>query len=165
MEPENKKERKVLYIRFLALFILGIIIVLIPFYFTLSLPAKESKESNEELQMIKQAVKSHEEFFVYRMDSVQKLFSDFEKEDEDIDMLNAKIVSLLVEMEQYINSDTVWRSGMNKNIVATYESLKKTHKTILDKDEEISELNKTLKLSKRKQRQVAKTNESEDSLD
>lgn len=165
MDPKNQKERKGLFTRFLALFILGIVIVCIPFYFSMRLPARESVESNEELNKMEQAIQSHEDYFVVRMDSLQNLIADFENEDKDVAETLEYIATLLVEMNGYIKSDTVWRADMNNSILVAYSSLRDGHKELIEKDEEIAELKHLLTLSKRRQRKAVKPNEVEDSLD
>jgi len=149
MEPENKKELKAHFNKFLALFIVSVLILLIPFYFTIRLPAMENNMQAGELKNIQEKVEFQRDFFTVRMDSVMQLMELYSSKSVDIDKLNADIGFLLSEMENAIVEDTTWWAGMNHNIVDTYLSLKKTNNTLLETRQNLKEVYKELKQCKK----------------
>ena len=129
MDPLNKKERTSVFIKFLVFFLVGIIIVLIPFYFIIQLPEKENRLLTEEYENLEEQLKFQKEYFAVQMDSVKSMLDKFEFS-EDVDFLNAELGSLLSEMNKSIVSDTSWRARMYQNIVQTYLDLKKAHNLV-----------------------------------
>ena len=148
MEPQNKKVRRNVFLKFFALFITGILLVTIPFYFTISLPDRENKDTAEELQTLQEQVNFQRDYFAVRMDSVKGLLDSYDSKSVDIDMLNADIGFLLSEMEKSFAADTSWRHGMYKNVVQSYLSIKKTKNTLKDANEDLSDCQDTLKKAK-----------------
>jgi len=149
MEPKNKKERRKFFLRALALFITGILIVMVPFYFTIRLPQKENKITSNELLVLQEQMNFQKDFFAVRMDSVKRLLDSYNSQKVDIDKLNADIGFLLSEMEQSIATDTTWRAGMYNNIVQTYISLKKSKNSHLKLSTDLSKCKGDLKKAKK----------------
>ncbi|TLX71648.1 hypothetical protein E9993_19980 [Labilibacter sediminis] len=164
MKPENTKDRKSLFIRFIVFFILAILIVIVPVFVTLRLPAQENEQTSGELKALQDERDFQRDFFAVRMDSVKGLVDSYNSDDVDIDKLNADIGFLLSEMEKSIASDTTWRASMNKNIVATYLSLKKMQNKILEVHEELDEVTSDLAKCK-KDLKSSKKPKNTDSLD
>ncbi|MCK4746833.1 MAG: hypothetical protein KAT15_07360 [Bacteroidales bacterium] len=131
MEPQNKKERSRLILRFLVLFIIAVLLVTIPFYFTIRLPAKENRRASEELLRLQKQLDFQRDYFAVRMDSVKHLLDTYKSEDVDVDKLNADIGFLLSKMEQSFAADTSWRFDMYENIIQTYLSIKKTQNSLM----------------------------------
>jgi hypothetical protein len=143
MEPQNRKERRIVFQRFLALFIVGILLVTIPFYFTIRLPDRENKHTSAELQDLQEQVNFQRDYFAVRLDSVKQLLDSYDSKNEDIDMLNADIGFILSEMEKSIAADSTWRYGMNENIIQSLLSIKKTKSSLLEIEEKLSECEAT----------------------
>ena len=141
MEPQNKNERRSVFQRFLALFIAGILLVTIPFYFTIRLPDRENKLTSEELQILQEQVNFQRDYFAVRIDSVSHLLEGYESKNTDIDMLNADIGFILSEMGKSISANTSWRYAMNENIIQAFLGLKKA-------TNELSECRNNLKTAK-----------------
>lgn len=99
MEPLNKSERKLGTWKFLGLFIGGILIVLIPFYFLIRLPAQEQQVNNGQITNMKGQLDFQKEFAV-KMDSVMKMMEKYTLPDteNDNDKLRFDIGSILSDM-------------------------------------------------------------------
>ncbi|MCK5279919.1 MAG: hypothetical protein KAK04_15295 [Cyclobacteriaceae bacterium] len=150
MEPQNKNKRRKVFLRFLALFIIGILLVTIPLYFTIRLPQQENKLTSEELHTLQEQVIFQRDYFAARMDSVKNLLDSYDSKDVDIDMLNADIGFLLSEMEKSFAEDTSWRKYMYENIVQSYLGIKKTKNSLIDVNEELSNCENNLKTAQSK---------------
>lgn len=126
MKPLNKKERTTAFFKFLALFLVGILIVLIPFYFIIRLPYMEQGIKSDDIQKLEALFKVQKEYYAVQIDKLKNLFVKYDADGEDIDKLNADIGSILSEMDNTIGPDTAWRATMFKNVLNTYKDLKKT---------------------------------------
>ncbi|MFO7617572.1 MAG: type VI secretion system TssO [Bacteroidales bacterium] len=94
MEPLNKKERTSGTLKFLALFIAGILIVMIPFFFLVRLPEKTQQVSSDELNSLQGQLAFQREFAVL-MDSAIRMMERYDQAGVDTDILNASVGNLL----------------------------------------------------------------------
>ncbi|MCX6252200.1 MAG: type VI secretion system TssO [Bacteroidetes bacterium] len=131
MKPLNKKERTGIYIKFLAAFIIGILIILIPFYFILRLPKVEEGLKNEDYRNMQGQIRFQHEFFSVQIDSVKRMIDKFYLPNQDIDKLNADIGALLSGIEKPFVNDTTWSGRMYKNVISSYIDLKKAKNDLL----------------------------------
>jgi hypothetical protein len=139
METKNKKERRKAFRGFLILYIIGIILVAIPLYFTFSLPGRENKHASKELQKMQEQENFQKNFIATRMDSLQDLFERYDMKEVDIHKFNADVGYILSEMDRSIGSDTSWRYYMYENIINTYLSLKKEKNELIEVKDKLSE--------------------------
>lgn len=140
MKPLNKKDRTNAFLKFLAIFILGILIVLIPFYFLIRLPDKVEEVKTIELTGFEEQIDFQRDYFAVQMDSVRTLLNMFKNPGIDLDRLSANIGILLAEMEAKIAKDDTWRGKMNKNIIDTYSDLKLAKASGVDVSDDLSDL-------------------------
>jgi hypothetical protein len=161
MEPLNKQERSKGTMRFLALFIAGILIVLIPFYFLIRLPDKEQQVSSDQLNSLQGQLNFQKEFTI-RMDSAMSLMDRYSQPETDIDKLNADIGAILSEMDKSIPSDNN-STGLYKSATKALTELKKARSANLKNS---AELAKALKDLADSQKELEKAKEKpSDSLD
>jgi methylthioribose-1-phosphate isomerase len=132
MDPLNKKERSTAFIKFLLLFIAGIVIILIPFYFLVGLPQEENSLVNEDLNVMQKELVFQRDVFAVQVDSVKSLISKFDMPGQDIDKLKGAIGLKLSEMEKSFAGDTTWRGKMYGNVVKCLSDLKESRSTIMD---------------------------------
>jgi hypothetical protein len=138
MEPKNKQERKKLTLRFLVFFIVAILIAIVPIYLTLQILRQENKIIVKELQLLQDKIDFQKDFAV-QIDSVYHMFEGYYSQSDDIDKLNADIGNLLSDMQNSIPADTSWQSWMNNTIINTYLSLKKSHTSYTELQQELAE--------------------------
>ncbi len=124
MEPLNKSERSQGTMKFLALFIAGILIVLIPFYFLIRLPEKEQQVSSDQLNSLQGQLNFQKEFTI-RMDTVMSLMDKYTRPEVDIDKLNADIGLILSEMDKSIGTENNSSTGMYRTVINVLTELKK----------------------------------------
>jgi len=124
MEPLNKNERNKGTMRFLALFIAGILIVMIPFYFLIRLPEQEQQVNSDQLNNMKGQL-SYQQEFTLKMDSVVHMMDKYVMPDVDVDKLNADIGMILSEMEQSIGTQDNNSNGLYKSSIKVLMELKK----------------------------------------
>ena len=144
MEPLNKKTRTGMFFKFLALFIIGILIVLVPFYFLIRLPQKQETITTNEYNTLDKQLKFQKDVFSIQMDSARSMLERFNKPGIDIDKLNADLGFLLSTMEKSIESDTSWANHMYRNILSTYLDLKKSRNSTISSGGEVEKLREQL---------------------
>ena len=149
MEPQNKKERSTIFRRFLIVFVVGILLIMIPFYFTIKLPERETKQTSEELQKLQEQVDFQKDFFAVRIDSVKQLFDGYDTKNVDVDKLNADIGFILSEMENSIAADTSCMNSMNEDIIQTFLDLKRCENSLKEVSQELARCKRSLTSTKR----------------
>jgi len=148
MEPLNKKERTGFFIKFLAAFVLGILIILIPFYFLLRLPKIEDRLKNEDYRNMQAQMRYQREFFSVQIDSVKRMIDKIGLPNQDIDKLNADIGMLLSGLEKPFVNDTTWSGRMYKNVVKSYIDLKKAKNDLVKSDKDLKDCKGDLEKAK-----------------
>jgi hypothetical protein len=148
MEPLNKKERTGFIFKFSAVFIIGILIVLIPFYFTLRLPVYENAIMTEDFKNIQTQMKYQKDVFAAQIDSVSRIVSKYDLPNQDLDKLNADLGILLSEMEKPFVNDTSWSGRMYKNIVKSFIDLKKAKNDKIKSENEMKDCKQELEKAK-----------------
>ena len=134
MEPLNKKERTGFIFKFSAVFIIGILIVLIPFYFTLRLPVYENALATKDCRDMQKLLDDQKNFFAVKIDSVKRKVSRYDV--EDLNVLNGDLGILISEMGKPYSGDTTWTGRMYTNIIQLIINLKqaKTDKSLIEKE-------------------------------
>lgn len=148
MEPLNKKERTKVIIKFSASFIIGILIILIPFYFLLRLPVYENTIMTEDYKNMQKQMKYQKEYFAVQTESVRKIFEKYDLPNQDVDKLNADLGNLLSEMEKPYTNDTTWNGKMYQNIVKSFIDLKKAKNDKIKSDKELKDCKQDLDKAK-----------------
>ena len=143
MEPLNKNERNTGTLRFLALFIAGILIVMIPFYFLVRLPEKEQQVNSDQLTSLQDQLNFQKEFTV-RMDSARHMMDRYTMPEVDIDKLNADIGLILSEMDKSIGTEVNSSTGMYKSVINVLIELKKARQANLKCSADLSKAQKDL---------------------
>jgi hypothetical protein len=148
MEPLNKKERTSFIIKFSASFIIGILIVLIPFYFILRLPVYENAIMTKDFRNMQIQMKYQKDVFAIQIDSVKSMVNKYDLPNQDIDKLNADLGILLSEMEKPFVNDTTWSGRMYKNIVKSFIDLKKAKNDKIKSENELKDCKLDLEKAK-----------------
>jgi hypothetical protein len=162
MEPLNKDERTQGTLKFLALFIAGIIIILIPFYFLVRLPEKAQQVNSDQISSLQGQLDFQRDFTI-RMDSVMKLMDQYSTPDIDIDKLNADIGLILSEMDKSVGNSENGSFNLYKSTIRALVELKKSKQSNLKYSAELDKARKDLDEC---QEELAKIKEKpSDSLD
>jgi hypothetical protein len=148
MEPLNKKERVKFIVKFSAAFIAGILIVLIPFYYILRLPAYEDAIKTEDFRNMQKQITYQKDVFAVQIDSAMKLVTKYDLPGQDIDKLNADLGVLLSEMEKPFVNDTAWSSRMYSAIVKSFIDLKKAKNDKIKCENELKDCKTDLEKAK-----------------
>lgn len=126
-------------IRFSASFIIGILIILIPFYFLLRLPSIQNDSLTQDYKNMQKQMQFQKDYFAIQTESARKIFDKYEQPNQDIDKLNADLGNLLSEMEKPYATDTTWSGKMYQNIVKSFIDLKKAKNDILKSNKELKD--------------------------
>ncbi len=148
MEPLNKKERTSFLLKFSAAFIIGILIVLIPFYFILSWPEIENDIMTKDFRNMQIQMKYQKDVFAVQIDSVMMIVNKYDIANQDVDKLNADLGNLLSEMEKPFVNDTSWSGRMYKNIVKSFIDLKKAKNDKIKSENELKDCKQDLEKAK-----------------
>lgn len=148
MEPLNKKERTSFLLKFLVTFIIGILIVLIPFYFLLRLPEFENDIMTKDFRNMQEQMKYQKDVFAVQVDAAMSLVNKYDIPNQDIDKLNADLGLLISEMEKPFVSDTTWSGKMYNNVVKSFIDLKKAKNDKMRSQIELMECKKDLEKAK-----------------
>jgi hypothetical protein len=148
MEPLNKKERTNLIIKFSAAFIIGILVIMIPFYFMLRLPVYENDIMTKDFRNMQEQMKYQKQVFSFQVDSVKRMVIRYDIATQDIDKLNAEMANYLNLMEEPFNNDTVWTGRMYKNIVQLFLDLKKAKTDKIKAEADMKDCKKDLEKAK-----------------
>ena len=144
MEPLNKKERTSFIIKFSTSFIVGILIVLIPFYFMLRLPVYENALMTKELREMRILMQKQRDVYAVTIDSVMRTVAKYDLANQDIEILNARLATLISKMEEPFSNDTTWSGRMYNNIANSFLDLKKTKNDIIQSDNDLKDCQQEL---------------------
>ena len=148
MEPLNKKERTSFIIKFSASFIIGILIVLIPFYFILRLPVYENALMTKELREMRILMQKQRDVYAVTIDSVMRTVAKYDLANQDIEILNAHLATLISKMEEPFSNDTTWSGRMYKNIIKSFIDLKKAKNDKIKSENELKDCKQDLEKAK-----------------
>jgi len=148
MDPLNKKERTNFFIKFSFAFLIGILIIMIPFYFLIQLPEIENDLMNKDYKKIQEQVKYQKEVFAVDVESASRLIEKYDAPNQDIDKLNADLGLLISRMEESYANDTTWSGKMYQNIVKSYIALKKAKNDVLKGNKDLNDCKKDLEKAK-----------------
>jgi hypothetical protein len=143
MEPLNKNERTHGTLRFLVLFIAGILIVLIPFYFLIQLPQKVQQVNSDQLNSLQGQLNTQKVFKV-KMDSVLQLLDKYALPDIDRDKLSADIGFYLSEMGKPFGTEVNEGNAIYKRMIDVLVELKKARQGNLKCSEDLAKAQKDL---------------------
>ena len=124
MEPLNKKERTGFIFKFSASFIIGILIVLIPFYFLIQLPKYEHSSLSKNFAEVQQQMIYQKDTFAVQIDSVKRMINKFDAPNPDVGLIDGQIGLYVSQIQLHFINDTSWSGRMYKNIVKSYIDLK-----------------------------------------
>jgi hypothetical protein len=148
MEPLNKKERTKFFIKFSFAFLIGILIIMVPFYFLLSLPEFENDVMTKDYKKIQERIKFQKEVFAVDVESARAIFDKYDVPNQDIDKLNADLGLLISRMEESYANDTTWSGIMYQHIVKSFIDLKKAKNDILKGNKDLDDCKKDLEKAK-----------------
>jgi hypothetical protein len=135
MEPLNKKERTSFIFKFTAFFILGILVVLIPFYFIFRMPSYENSLLTKDLKEMQGLMKKQKDVYAVAIDSITATFARYDLAND----LNRGQLSLLLDkqifsLQEPFRNDTSWSGRMYNNIANSFLDLKKTKNDKIQSD-------------------------------
>jgi hypothetical protein len=148
MEPLNKKERTKFIIRFSASFIIGILIILIPFYFLIKLPSYENAIQNQDYRNMQKQMNYQKEYFAVQIDSVKRMVNRYNIANQDIEKLNDQLASYLNKMAEPFINDTSWSGRMYKNISNLFFDLKNAKKDKIKSEKDLKDCKQDLDKAK-----------------
>lgn len=130
MEVQNKKERRLSFLLFIALFLITIIIIVIAIFFNYHLPWKENAELKKENESMVNEFR-YQGKFENQMETLKKYIDSIDMPNQDVYYYQQKAINMVISMEQGIPpQDSIRRGLLYKNFLLTSRSLIDSKKTI-----------------------------------
>lgn len=138
--------------KFILIFVITMIVVLISAFFDVTIPAKENRDllvQNHKLQDQMRA----QNLILEKMDSIKVLLLKLDQPNADIATIDANIAGMIIQMQAYENDSTTLGKIM-KNVDIAYTGLKNEKLGLLKKtgsaDQQISKLEDKVKEAEKK---------------
>ncbi len=142
MEPINTQERNTALVKFIGIFVVTMLVVLMAAFFGMIIPTKENKSLKKENTQLGDQLRAQDQILA-KMDSLELWMIELGRPGADINMTDIRISRMLAEMQAYENDSTTLGKIM-KNVNVAYASLKNEkmnmHSTVGSSDEEIKKL-------------------------
>lgn len=141
MKPKNSKERRISFLKFLALFIVTVSAILAAVFFNFKVPAKENSLLREQASIIEVGQEFQSEFFD-DMKGLKGLIDSMEIEGQNRPYQNSLISGRIVELQNGIPpKDATYLYDMHMEIIQLYVELQ----TAKDKLLELKDAETTIK--------------------
>ena len=144
MEPLNKKERKGFIFKFSASFIIGILMVMIPFYFLIQLPKYEHSNLSKNLTELEQQIYYQRDTLAIQIDSLKRLVNKFDLPNPQVGLIDGEIGQYISKIQLHFINDTSWTGRMYKNIVKSYIDLKDAKMAKIKLEQDLNDCKKDL---------------------
>ncbi len=152
MEPLNSKERTSAFMKFILIFVITMIVVLISAFFDVTIPAKENRDLLVQNHILQDQMRA-QNLILAKMDSIKVLLLKLDQPNADIATIDANIASMIIQMQAYENDSTTLGKIM-KNVDIAYTGLKNEKLGLLKKtgssEQAISKLEDKLKEAEKK---------------
>ena len=126
MKPKNSKERRNSFLKFLALFLFTVAMVVTAVYFNFKVPNKENQILKAQALNIKKEM-DFQNNFNKEMSTVKNMIDSMDVPGQNISYQNSLISTKLVDMQKMIpTKDSTYRYDMYTNIVGLYIELQET---------------------------------------
>ena len=126
MKPKNSKERRNSFLKFLALFLFTVAMVVTAVYFNFKVPKKENQILKAQALNIKKEM-DFQNNFNKEMSTVKNMIDSMDVPGQNISYQNSLISTKLVDMQKMIpTKDSTYRYDMYTNIVGLYIELQET---------------------------------------
>ena len=133
MKPKNSKERSNSFLKFLALFLVTIIFVILAVYFNYEIPSKENELLRDQAKVMEEDLKFQNTFY-NEMEHIKGLIDSLNTPGQNNSYQNSLISTKLVELRKSIpTEDETFRYDM-------YASIVKLHAELQDTKEELKSL-------------------------
>ncbi len=142
MDPLNTQERNSAFMKFILIFVVTMVLVLIAAFFDVVVPRKENRDLIKQNRMLQDQMRAQEQI-LEKMDSIKVLLIKLDQPNADVTTLDASIASMIIQMQAYENDSTTLGRIM-KSVNIAYTGLKNEKLGALKKmgtsDEEIKDL-------------------------
>ena len=101
MKPKNSKERSSSFLKFLALFIVTMAMILVAVFFNFQIPEKENKLLREQADVFDQEMEYQSEFFA-EMQSLKQMIDSLDVPGQNTSYQNSLISTQIVDLQKNI---------------------------------------------------------------
>ncbi|MGB1309418.1 MAG: type VI secretion system transmembrane protein TssO [Oceanihabitans sp.] len=123
MKPQNSKERRSSFIKFLLLFLVTMFAVIFAIYFNYKVPNKENDLLRGQAKVIQEDLKFQNNFYS-EMEQVKNLIDSLDEPGQNSSYQNSLISTKLVELQKTIpTKDSTYRYDMYMSIVKLHAEL------------------------------------------
>ncbi len=139
MEPLNKKERSGFIFKFSAAFIVGILIIMIPFYFLIQLPKYEHSNLSKNLTELEKQIYYQRDTLAIQIDSLKRMVNKLDLPNPQVGLIDGEIGQYISKIQLNFINDTSWTGRMYKNIVKSYIDLENAKMSRLKLENDLKE--------------------------
>jgi len=156
MKPKNSKERQSSFFRFLGLFLLTVITILVAVYFNFKIPSKENKQLREQATIINKDIKFQNEFYnnMKVINNLLDSLNSIKDSEVYVDVLKKSIIERLYDLEKTIPTNySTNRFDFYMDITSLYTELlegKVKLRSLSNAEAEIEEYGEALEDCRRK---------------
>jgi peptidoglycan hydrolase CwlO-like protein len=142
MKPKNSKERRNSFLKFLALFVVTVGMIVTAVFFTYSVPKKENAQLREVTKVMETGMVFQKDFYD-EMKAVKNMIDSLDVPGQNTDYLNSQIGEKMAKLENTIpTKDETHLYDMHTSILRLYSELQisknKLHE-LRDAEERIEE--------------------------
>ena len=132
MKPKNSKERRSAFFKFLGLFLVTMLTLLVAVYFNFKVPNKENALLKTQVKAVEKEMTFQNDFSA-EMESIKSMIDSLDVPGQNVPYQNSKISEKLVSLQKTIpTKDSTFRYDMYSNIVAAYADLQQSEGELID---------------------------------
>jgi len=129
MQPQNVKERKSAFSRFLILYIITTAIIIGAVYFGMQVPFQQNKKLKEQMAIIEKE-RDFGQLFFTQLRSAKGLLDSVNKPGVQAELIDGQIDSKLQQLTAMVEKDSVSSKQLYQELIKTYFEIKDDKKRI-----------------------------------
>ena len=129
MQPQNVKERKSAFSRFLILYIITTAIIICAVYFGMLVPFQQNKKLKEQMAIIEKE-RDFGQLFFTQLRSAKGLLDSVNKPGVQAELIDGQIDSKLQQLTAMVDKDSVSSKQLYQELIKTYFEIKDDKKRI-----------------------------------
>ncbi len=132
MKPKNSKERRISFLKFLALFVATVFSIQAAVYFNFTVPKKENEQLRQN-QSVTEIEKEFQESFFNEMKGLKGLIDSMDIEGQNISYQKSLISGKIVDLQKKIPpKDSTYLYDMHMDVIQLYVELQTAKDKLLE---------------------------------
>lgn len=143
MKPLNEREWKKAFLKVAGFFLAGFIIAITLGFVTLNVPRYAERNSNKELERLKENLKFQEDVFAPNVGQATLLLARIplsREQKENLTVLNQDIGAILSQTKNQVAEDESWETKMYNDVIKSLSDLQVAYQDQLNLTEQVAKL-------------------------